>query len=86
MPSIRVFKKAPRVHAHVRPLSTAKLLSLQQAADELGLSIATLRSWVWMRRIESVRLGRSVRIRRSVIEKLIEQNVMPADRRVAIVT
>jgi hypothetical protein len=39
-----------------------------------------------MRRIESVRLGRSVRIRRSVIEKLIEQNVMPADRRVAIVT
>jgi len=85
MSTSRISKKAPRAHAHVCPAPRAQLLSLQQAADELGLSFATLRSWVWMRRIESVRLGRAVRIRRSVIEALIEQNVMPADRRISVV-
>jgi len=54
-----------------------RLLALPEAADKLGLKVATLRFWVWRRKIESVRIGRAVRIREEAIRRLIEQGTVP---------
>jgi excisionase family DNA binding protein len=52
--------------------------SVREAANELGLSAATIRSWVRKRRIGYVRLGRAVRIPASEIRRLLEQGMVPA--------
>jgi len=54
-----------------------KLLTLQEAADRLSISLPTIRSWVWQRKIEIVRIGRCVRIREEVINELIRRNTVP---------
>lgn len=60
------------------------LRTIPDAADRLSLETSTIRSWVWQRRIESVRIGRAVRIRQSVIDAVIEKGTIPADKRVAV--
>jgi len=57
-----------------------ELLTVRAAAAELGLSVACIRSWISARRITFVRLGRAIRIPRSVVVQLIEQNTVPARR------
>jgi excisionase family DNA binding protein len=57
-----------------------RLLTLAQAAELLGLKVATLRFWTWQRKIEIVRVGRAVRVREDTIRKLIEQGTVPARR------
>jgi len=42
---------------------STKLLTLKEAANRLAISLPTIRSWVWQRRIEIVKIGRCVRIR-----------------------
>lgn len=54
------------------------LLSVRDAASELGLSVACIRAWVASRRITFVRLGRAIRIPRQVVNNLIEQNTITA--------
>jgi excisionase family DNA binding protein len=51
--------------------------TVRQAADELGLSAATIRAWVRQRRIGYIRLGRAVRIPASEIHRLIEHGSVP---------
>jgi len=55
-----------------------RLLKLSEAAERLGLKTATLRFWVWQRKIEIVHVGRAVRIREEVVKQLIEQGTVPA--------
>ena len=55
-----------------------RLLTLPEAAEQLGLKTATLRFWVWQRKIETVRIGRAVRIREDAIRQLIEEGTVPA--------
>ena len=55
-----------------------RLLPLPQAADRLGLKLSTIRFWVWQRKIETVRVGRAVRIPEDAIDRLIEQGTVPA--------
>jgi excisionase family DNA binding protein len=55
-----------------------KLLTVMQAADRLGLRPATIRSWIWARRIQYVKLGRSVRLREDTIDEIIEAGTIPA--------
>jgi len=57
-----------------------RLLTLPEAADRLGLKVATLRFWVWQRKIEIVRVGRAVRVREDVVKGLIERGTVPARR------
>jgi excisionase family DNA binding protein len=54
------------------------LLSIRDAAKELNLSVYTLRSWIFQRRVPFVRLGRRVAFRREDLETLIEENVVEA--------
>ncbi len=52
--------------------------TVQEAADELGLSPATIRAWIRQRRIGYVRLGRAVRIPANEIHRIVERGTVPA--------
>lgn len=58
--------------------NTARLRSLPQAAERLGVSVKCLRGWVWRREIAYVKIGRAVRIADETIEKIIERGTVPA--------
>ena len=57
-----------------------RLLTIPEASERLGLKPATVRFWIWTRKIESVRVGRAVRLREETIEQLIERGTVPARR------
>jgi excisionase family DNA binding protein len=55
------------------------MLTVQQAAEQLGLREATIRAWLMRRRISCVKLSaRCVRIPREEVERLIRDNLIPA--------
>ena len=58
-----------------------RMLKIEEAAQRMGLSPATMRAWVWRRKIEYTRLGRAVRISESVVDALLERGTVPAIRR-----
>jgi len=51
-----------------------------EAADELGLSIYTVRSWIASRRLAHLRLGRALRIPAAELRRVIEASTVPAER------
>jgi excisionase family DNA binding protein len=59
-------------------MTMADLVSLKEGAEELKISIYTLRSWVYQRRIRFVRLGRRVLIRREDIEDFVKRHLVEA--------
>jgi excisionase family DNA binding protein len=59
-------------------MNDTKLLTLEQAAERLGMKPVTLRMWASTRRIGRVKLGRAVRIPEGEITKLIERGLIPA--------
>ncbi len=61
-------------------MTMAKLLKVPEAAEMLALSQKTVWQWIGERRIGVVRLGRSVRIPVSEIERLLEEGTTPARR------
>jgi excisionase family DNA binding protein len=56
----------------------AGLLSVKQVADALGMKEATIRLWIWQRKLPHVRCGRAVRVPASVVTQFIKQNFVPA--------
>jgi excisionase family DNA binding protein len=59
-------------------LHDTKLLTLEQAAERLGMKTVTLRMWAASRKISRVKIGRAVRIPASEIDKIIERGLIPA--------
>jgi excisionase family DNA binding protein len=61
--------------------SSSKLLTVDEAAARLAVKPATIRSWILRGiHLEVVKVGRSVRIRESSIERFIERNtIRPKD-------
>ncbi len=55
-----------------------QLLTVQQAAELLGLKVATIRAWVSRRKLPRVNCGRAVRIPAAAITEFIERNTVPA--------
>ena len=55
-----------------------QLLTVKQAADALGLKVATIRAWVARRKLPRVNCGRAVRIPAEAIAEFIERNTIPA--------
>jgi excisionase family DNA binding protein len=53
-------------------------LTVNEFADELGISVAAVRRWLLERRISSTRIGRLVRIPASEISRLVETGLRPA--------
>lgn len=56
------------------------LLSIAEASEVMRLRPSTLRDWIWKRQIPHVKLGGRVFLRRSDIDALIENSVVPAAR------
>ena len=50
------------------------------AAEELGLSVYTVRSWIASRRLAHLRLGRAIRIPAAEVRRVIEASTVPAER------
>lgn len=58
--------------------SNSRLLPVPEAAERLGLRPATLKDWIYRRRIEYVRVGRAVRIAENTITDIIARGTAPA--------
>ena len=56
----------------------SELLNLKEGAKELKLSIHTLRSWIYQRRIPFVRLGRRILLRKEDLEEIVNRNLVKA--------
>lgn len=56
--------------------ATDGLLTVTQAAELLQVSPRTIRGWLLKRRIAFIKLGRSVRIPRRELERLIQAGTM----------
>ncbi len=54
-----------------------KLLTVPQAAERLAISPATLRKWLYLRRLSCVRVGRAVRLRESDVEAMARVGFNP---------
>lgn len=59
-------------------LQRPKLNTLPQAAEQLGVTVKCLRSWIYRRAIPYVKVGRAVRISEETIQRIIEQGTRPA--------
>ncbi len=56
----------------------SQLLTVKQAADTLGLKVATIRAWLSRRKLPRVNCGRAVRIPSEAVEEFIRRNTIPA--------
>jgi len=56
----------------------ATLLTVVEAAQRWSIKPVTVRAWAARRRIASVKLGRSLRIPETEIERLIERGYQPS--------
>ncbi len=58
----------------------SELLTVQQAADRLALSVWTLRSWAYSGRIATVKIGGRGRllVPRTELDRLIRENLRPS--------
>ncbi len=56
----------------------SRLMSLPKAAEELGVTVNTLRAWVYRRKIDYVKVGRSVRVSEATVQRVIDRGTMPA--------
>ena len=54
--------------------------TVAEAANELGLSVYTVRAWIASRRIAHIRLGRAIRIQADELRRIIEAGTVPAER------
>jgi len=59
-------------------MAAEKLLTLEQAAERLGLKPVTVRMWASARKIARVKIGRAVRIPETEVTKIIERGLIPA--------
>lgn len=64
---------------HRPPVERPRTVS--EAAEELGLSVYTVRAWIADRRLGHLRLGRAIRVPAEEIRRVIEQSTIPADRK-----
>lgn len=52
------------------------LLSIEEAADYLGIAAGTLRNWISLRRIDHVKVGRLTKVPLSVLDRYITSNTV----------
>jgi excisionase family DNA binding protein len=55
-----------------------RLVTVIEAAEMLSISPKTMWAWIYARKVETVHLGRSVRVPASELERLIEEGTIPA--------
>jgi excisionase family DNA binding protein len=55
-------------------------LTVDQAARALGLRPATVRAWIWRRRLAYYKIGGAVRIPMSEIHRILDESLIPAQQ------
>ena len=56
-----------------------KLVTLPEAAEQLGVTLAAIRDWRFRRKhLDFVKVGRAVRVLQSSIENYIDKQTVPA--------
>ena len=53
-----------------------KLIGVKEAAEQLGIQINTLYSWIYLRKIEHVKMGRLVKFKQSTIDQFVETHTI----------
>ena len=56
---------------------TSRPRTVHETAQELGLSVHTVRAWIAQRRIAHIRLGRAVRVSAEEIERILSDGTIP---------
>jgi excisionase family DNA binding protein len=54
------------------------LLTVAEAADALGLKPATIRAWLYKRKLPYVRCGRAIRVPRQAVEEFVARHTVSA--------
>jgi excisionase family DNA binding protein len=55
--------------------------TVEQAANELNLSRATIRAWIAQRRLGHIRLGRAIRVPADELRRVLEAGYVPPSRK-----
>jgi excisionase family DNA binding protein len=74
-------KAALRMGQAPQPPVSERPRTVSEAADELGLSVHTIRAWIARRRLAHLRLGRAIRVPAAELRRVIEQSTVPAERK-----
>ncbi len=53
------------------------VIGIKEAADQLGISVHTLYTWICLRKIEHVKVGRLIKFRQSAIDDYIRKHTVP---------
>jgi excisionase family DNA binding protein len=61
----------------VMKTTQTQLLTVQAAADVIGLSVWTLRAWAYAGKVSSVKLGKRLLIPQSELDRLVSENTRP---------
>ena len=59
--------------------SHARLYSVEEAADHLGIAAGTLRNWISMRRIDYVKVGRLTKVSQAALDRYIAAHTVRAE-------
>lgn len=59
-------------------MKNKQVRTIREAAEELGLSPATIRTWIRQRRLGYLRFGRAVRIPAAEIQRIVERGTVRA--------
>jgi excisionase family DNA binding protein len=57
------------------PLLDSDLMTAAEAAMYLRISLGTLRHWVCRRKIQFIKIGRTVRFRKAHLDRFISENL-----------
>jgi excisionase family DNA binding protein len=60
-----------------KPARSERPRTVSEAAEELGLSVHTIRAWIASRRLSHLRLGRAIRIPAAELRRIIEESSRP---------
>jgi excisionase family DNA binding protein len=55
-----------------------RLLTIQNFADAIGISVWTARQYAYAGKIASVKIGKRLQVPATEVDRLIEQNMRPA--------
>lgn len=55
------------------------LMTVNEAATKMGLSQWTIRKWIYGKRLDSVKLGRAVRVPSEAVDRMIASGLTKAD-------
>ena len=53
-----------------------RVIGIHEAAEQLGVKVNTLYSWVYLRKIEHIKVGRLVKFRQSTIDDFIKTHTV----------